>query len=183
MAGRVGGYGRSAEGYRERLSKPQKFPNRRRRIITGRDLTTPLRGTTRIKSHKKVAFKTKTVAVAKEMMPWVLILKIVAFCAAACLLVLSYIFLFDTERKINETVGMINAAQIETSSLERQLDSETNSAEILRLAREDFGMVEERYIQRKFISSRNENRVIIPEGNNGILQGVLSAFWGILGLE
>jgi len=34
---------RDAGKYRERLREKQQFPNRRRKIITGQELTTPLR--------------------------------------------------------------------------------------------------------------------------------------------
>ena len=162
------GYGRSAEKYRDRVRRgePQSFPNKRRRIITGKDLTTPLRKARVIERHKQVKFATNVVIIEKEKLPWSSIIKIVAAGAAICVFILTFIFLFETDDGINSTARKIRAAHIETNVLERQFELENDSSEILRIAREDFGMVEERYIQKKFISSRSTDKAVVAEYNS-----------------
>jgi hypothetical protein len=182
IARSAGGYTGAAEKYRERgrLDAGRSYPNRRRRIITGRELTTPLVGRARVIEHKKVAFSIKTVDLPKEKMPWGFIIKIFAVGIAACLFVLSYIVLFETDFYINQRIGMIRAAQRETSVLERQFEVEHDSAAILRIARDDFGMVDERYIQKKFITSRTGDRVVIAEGNGGFFPEMFAAAFRII---
>jgi hypothetical protein len=171
------GYGKSAERYRDRVrgGGSQSFPNRRRRIITGKDLTTPLRKARVTERHKRVRFATDVVSVSKEDLPWSFIFKIIAVGAALCILILTYIVLFEADNGINLTANKIRAAHIETNVLERQFELENDSPEILRMAREDYGMVEERYIQKKFISSRSADRAVIAE-RNGFLPDIAAAF-------
>ena len=174
MARVAGGRVRDAERYRERVRR-ESYPNRRRRIITGKDLTTPLRGQARVTGHKRVRFRIITEPLPKERMPWGFIFKIVLVGAFACLFILSQIVLFEADLHVNRRAYMIRAAQRETNVLERQLEIESNSAEILRIAREYFGMVEERYVQKKFISSRTENRAVVAERDGGIFAGIVGA--------
>jgi len=178
-------YERSAEKYRERVRRDgsQSFPNKRRKIITGKDLTTPLKKARVVERNKRVRFGTKIVPLPKEKLPWGFIFKIVAAGIALCGLILSYIVLFEADYKINVTANMIRAANIETNVLERQFELQNDSAEILRIAREDFGMVEERYIQKKFISSRSENRAVIAGKNNGFLPEIFTAVFKSLKRE
>jgi hypothetical protein len=75
---------------------------------------------------------------------------------------------------------MIRSAQRETNILERQFELDNNSSEILRIAREDFGMVEDKYIQKKFIKSRNEDRAVIADRNNGFIPAALGAFFELI---
>ena len=176
------GYDRNAERYRERVRRErgssQSFPNRRRKIVTGKDLTTPLIGKARvIEKHKRVRFGIYIEHLPKEKLPWGFIFKIVAGGVALCCLILSYIVLFEADYRINTTANMIRAAHIETNVLDRQLELENDSAEILRVARENYGMVEERYIQKKFISSRSENRAVVAEKNNGFLPEIIAGIF------
>jgi hypothetical protein len=139
-------------------------------------LTTPLVGKARvIEKHKRVRFVTRVVPLPKEKLPWGFIFKIVAAGAALCGLILSYIVLFEADYKINAASAAIRAAHIETSVLERQLELENNSPEILRIAREDLGMVEERYIQKRFISSRSGDRAVAAAKSGGFLPEILAA--------
>ena len=173
------GYEKSAERYKERArrEKSQEFPNRRRKIITGRDLTTPLRKATVKRTHKRVKFGTNIVAVEKEKLPWLFILKIVALGVAVCVLMLSYIVLYEAEDGINRAINKIRAGHIETSVLERQFELENDSAGILKKAREEYGMVDERYIQKRFISSRNEDKVVIAAKNHGSFPEMVAGFF------
>ena len=181
---RRAGYEKSAEKYKERVREDsRKFPNRRRKIITGKDLTTPLRKARVKETHKKIKFGTNVVPLPKEKLPWLFILKIVALGAAVCGLILSYIVLFETEFDINLTANKIRAAHIEASVLERQFETEIDSAEILRIAREEYGMVEERYIQKRFINSRSEDKVVVAAKNNGFFPEIAAAFFNMLKRE
>jgi len=140
-------------GYRERelerrgerrRESSRSFPNRRRKIITGKDLTTPLRGRARVKSHKKVSVRINTVHLPKAKLPWGLIFAIVFGAACLCGLLYSYIALFEVDYKINMTTDMIKAENVEMQRLNRQFDLVNDPDKILRIAREEFGMIEER---------------------------------------
>jgi hypothetical protein len=172
---------RDAERYRERARREgsisQKYPNRRRKIITGKDLTTPLKGRARVTEHKKIIFKTKTVAVPKEKMMWALLLKLFVGAAALCWLIYSYIVLFEADYNINMMTDKIKAEQIEMRVLERELEIENDPTEILRIARDEYGMVDEFYIQKHYIRSRREDRVVIAEKNNRFIPEIVIAFF------
>lgn len=176
---RNAGYNRGAERYRERLRRdsgrvPQTFPNTRRKIITGKDLTTPLVRSKII--HKRVAVNIKTVSVAKERLPWFLIGKLLAGVLALFCLIWSQIVLFDSDYKINMTFEKIKAEQIETNSLERQFELQNDPAEILRIAREEYGMVDEMFIQKNYIKSQRENKAVVIEKNNSFFSELFDFF-------
>ena len=182
MAGRAGGYERSPERYRERVRDGgQSFPNKRRRIITGKDLTTPLVGRARVTDrHKKVKFVVRIVNLPKAKMPWGFIFNILIAGAALCVMLLSYIILFETDYEINRKSAAIRAAHTETNFLERQLEIAQDSAELLKAAREDLGMVDEQYIQKKYIRTRTKDRVVMAEKNNGFMPEALTAVLDML---
>jgi len=153
--------------------KRESFPNRRRKIITGKDLTTPLKGRVKVKGkavgnkHKKVKVGVQIVHIKKERLPWALILTVALAAFAIYALIYSYIVLFDIDSSINRTRNSIASERITTQALERQYQTENDPAEILRFAREELGMVEERFIQKHYITSRRENRAaVIQEGNS-----------------
>ena len=181
----VGGYServrRENERSRGRVDrKKETFPNRRRKIITGKDLTTPLKGRAKVKGksrsneRQKVKVGVQIVHVKKERLPWLMIAKAVIASLAVCMLIYSYIVLFDVDSSINRTRSNIASERITTQALERQYQAENDPTEILRFAREELGMVEERFIQKHYISSRNENRAAVIQEENNLLNDVLS---------
>ena len=175
------GAGAERYGERERIRREserrQKFPNKRRKIITGRDLTTPLRGRAKVTGHKRVTVNVKIVKLPKEKLPWLLIFKLLAGGAALCFLVYSYVALFDIDSRINMTVSAIRAEQTAMQVLERQFQLENDPSEALRIAREEFGMVEEKFIQKHHIRSRRENRAVIIQGNGGFRDRIFSVIF------
>ena len=178
------GYNKNAERYRERTRRDtgmRNYPNRRRRIITGKDLTTPLIRSKII--HKRVTYNMKTEKLPREKLPWGSIIKIIAVSAAVCFLILSYIVLFEIDYIINNTAAEIRSAYIETNSLERQFELENDSAEILKTAREEFGMVDEIYIQKRFIKSRNEDKAVIAEKSSNFLFDMFASVFAVFHRE
>ena len=137
-------------------------------------MTTPLRGRARVTGHKKVAVNVKTVYLPKEKMPWGLIFKLLVCAGALCFLIYSYIVLFDVDSRINATNNMIRSERMQTEALERQYLLENDPTESLRIAREEFGMVEERFIQKHHIRSRRENRAVIIQEENNFLPEIFS---------
>lgn len=171
---------RDSERYRERLRRdsarrPQGYPNRRRKIVTGKDLTTPLRG--RIIVTRKREEKIRIVNQPKDKLPWLFICKIVVGCAALCLLIYSQIVLFNVDSNINMTIANIRAERLAVQNLERQYQLENDPTEILRIAREELGMVEERYIQINHIRSRREDRAVIIRENNNFFSEIFAVIF------
>ena len=181
----VGGYSERARRESERNRgqvdrKRETFPNRRRKIITGKDLTTPLKGRAKVKGkalenkHEKVKVNVRIVHIKKERLPWLTIGKAFVASFAICMLIYSYIVLFDIDSSINRTRNDIATERITTQALERQYQTENDPTEILRFAREELGMVEERLIQKHHISLRNENRAAVIQEESNRLSNILS---------
>jgi len=173
----------SERSRRQTDRKRESFPNRRRKIITGKDLTTPLKGRVKVKGkalenkHKKVKVGVQIVHVKKERLPWLTIGMAIGAAFAICVLIYSHIVLFDIDSSINRTRNNISSERITTQALERQYQGENDPTEILRFAREELGMVEERFIQKHYITSRRENRAVVIQEETNRLRDIFSLVW------
>ena len=153
--------------------KRETFPNRRRKIITGKDLTTPLKGRVKAK-REKVKIGVKVVNIKKERLPWAMMLGVLVLTSAICMLIYSYIVLYDVDSSINRTRSNINSERLTTQILERQYQAENDPTDILVFAREELGMVEERFIQTHYVRSHRENRAVVVQEENNRLSNILS---------
>ena len=161
-----------AERYRDRIrdggiTPRRKFPNERRRIVTGKDLTTPLRrARVRSTEHKRIKVSAKTIEIKKKKLLWLPMLKVIAVGICVCAFICSRILLFEADQKINRTTTAIKSELNQVHSLERQFSLENDPADILRIAREELGMIEEKDILKFHIRSHRENKAVIVDREN-----------------
>jgi len=155
----------------------QKFPNKRRKIITGRELTTPLRSRVSEAQRKKYIqavkekprVKQKVINVKKEKQPVGVIICIIAFSAALLIMMCSYIVLHEKEIKIGDLNSSITAEDRRERSLRRELDVKNDANNVLDYAVTRLGMVKEDRLKKYYLNSAADDKVtVIEEKNNPI---------------
>jgi len=182
--GRVG----DAERYRERARGNQKFPNTRKKYPTGKDLTTPLYRKTLdpLEREKRIeAQKTKYKKAVKEQSDinikykveksdkinktgWSAI--VICFLIVFTVLLMSNI---NADADINEKnveLTAINDKITEETNREailtRKYEEKNNIQAILDYAVNELGMVKEEALQKHYLVSVPENRIIEMPGKN-----------------
>lgn len=176
----VPGRVRDAGRYRERLGEKQKFPNKRRKIITGQELTTPLR---RQKAaartvQEKTRITIKTISAKKKRFPVSAIFGIViCFCFLACL-ICTQIVLNEKNVRINEINEKISAEKMREKILSMQLDAKNDLGFIISYAENNLGAVKEDLLQKHYLYSKLDDKVeVMGEKTNIInnLPNIMSA--------
>jgi len=183
--GRVG----DAERYRERVRGNQKFPNTRKKYLTGKDLTTPLyRKRLDALEREKVieAQKNKYKKAAKEQSeikvkqnvkkadkttktgwPAIVICFLIVF---SVLLMWNLATEADIHEKNVELTALNDKITEETKReaiLTREYEMKNNLDDILSYAVNELGMVKEEALQKHYLVTVPENRIIeISEKNN-----------------
>ena len=184
--GRVG----DAEKYRERARENQKFPNTRKKYLTGKDLTTPLyrkrldplEREKRIEAQKnkyKKAEKEQSKIKVKQKVEkadktnktgWsaIVICFLIVFTA---LLMGNLITEADIHEKNVELTGLndnINDEIKREAILTREYEIKNDLKVILAYAADELGMVKEESLQKHYLVSVPENRIIEIEDKNNI---------------
>ena len=149
---------RDTEKYKERLgvNEKKKFPNKRKRIITGQELTTPLgRKNALEKTQKKTKQKPKiiveTVKQKKKKLPvsGIFIISICAFILTC--LILTQIVLYEQTVKLNKLNTDITEEIKKEKNLEMQLVSKNDLNSIIECAVRDYEMIPEELLEKKYI--------------------------------
>lgn len=179
VPGRVRDVGR----YGERLGEKQKFPNRRRKIITGQELTTPLRrkkAAERVR-QEKINIKITTISAKKKKFPVSVIFGIfLCSCFLSCL-IWTYIVLHEKTVNINELNENISAEKMREKILAMKLDAKNDLSFIISYAENKLGAVKEDLLQKYYVYSKLDDKVeVMGEKNNIIdnLPNIMSAISG-----
>jgi hypothetical protein len=171
------GRARAIERYRDRAVKNgnKSFPNRRRKITTGKELTTPLGRSSAAaldikkrkyiaatKEQQKIRVRHRVVSVEKKGLPVGTILCLLVFFGFLLALICSYIVIHEKDVRINEYMGKIAAEERRERTLSRELDVKNDLNAIISYAVNELGMVKEDQLQRHYITSASDDKVIIP---------------------
>ena len=175
----VPGRVRDAGRYGERLRGNKTYPNRRRKIITGRELTTPLRRKAIIDAQKeryrkvlaqeKVSLKYRTVSVAKQKFPVSAVFVVFITTAFLLGLICSYIVLNEKNVEINRLRDDIIYEDKRTKVLERELDIKNDLNYIINYATSDLEMVKEDLLQKNYVSVKTNDKVEVMADKSGML--------------
>ena len=180
----IGGRVRDVEIYRDRARENQKFPNTRRRIITGKELTTPLKrtATKRITATKK-KIKYNTINLPKKNF-----MVGITFCVAivaSFLMLLNYtqIVLYDKNIEMKNLNDGIFEENKRADILQRELDVKNDLGFIINYAVNELGMVKEDLLQKYYISTDLADKAeVIEEKSSDLLldfpRNVMSAIFG-----
>ena len=133
------------------------------------------------------AFRRNEIKVARQKMPWQFILGV----AIAFVLLLSMVFSFAQISEANtELAGVksqIKDTQAQAEKIRVLIEERNDLTEIERIAVEEYNMVKEGSVQKKYIYVSDGDRVVLEneektETNRlgGMLSGVSSAFDGLL---
>jgi len=178
IPGRVRTRSADLDRYRDRAREGQSFPNRRRKIITGKDLTTPLRRA-KVK-ERKVQVKVITVARPKKKFPVGIIASVFAATVTLLCLICSYIVLNDYSANINNERNAIAAEDKRGLELSSQLDSKNDLSSFVDIATNQLGMVKEDLLQKNYIAIKSKDKVeVVQEQKNIIFRipSILSAIF------
>jgi len=181
-----GRVGRSAEGYRDRTLERQLYPNRRRKIITGKELTTPFRKkkirTAVIKERIKI--KHNTVAVAKEKFPVGVFFVVSVIAVFLTSLIFSQIIQYNRDVEISRLNKAITAEDMREKVLNRELEVKNDMNFIIDYAINELGMVKEDFVRKHYITKNLSDKVEIMEDKSAItnlsdnIAGIMSAIFG-----
>jgi|GEM_PF-1633827 len=175
--------------YGERLREKQTYPNRRKRIITGKELTTPLRRrkiienaqkARKIKAEDKVSFKMKNISAVKKKFPLNSVSGVCVIAVLLLMLICSHIVLNEKNTAIVKWENDIVSETTRNKELESQLEYKNIQFDIINRAISEFGMVNAETLQKIYISTNITDKVeIIAENIGGGLDlpGVFSALF------
>jgi len=177
---RVPGAVRDAGRYGDRLRENKKYPNRRRRIITGKELTTPL---TRKKAQKArakatpketVSIEVQTVAVKTKKFPLSALFGLILLVAVLAGLIATYIALNEQNSEINLWKGAIDAEDRKEKNLTNEFENKHDFNALTEYAISELGMVKEESasIRKTYISGRSGDRAEVVEAKGGLLVGL-----------
>ena len=164
--------------YRDRARESKKFPNRRRKIITGKDLTTPLRRA-KVK-EKRINLKVITVNKQKKKFPVGVIASVFAVTAALLCLICSYIVLNDYSVNVNEMKRNITAEEKRERELESMLERKNDLNAFIEIATTKLGMVKEDLLQKNYIPVKSKDKAEVVEEQDSIIfkiPSILSAIF------
>ena len=167
--------------YRERVRESQKFPNRRRKIITGKDLTTPLKKA-KVK-EKKVYPQIITLAKPKKKFPVGVISCVCASTIALLCLIWSYMVLNDYSHNINLERKSITYEDRRERDLESELELKNDLPYFTDIAVNQMGMVKEENLQKHYIAVKSADKVEIVEEQDNIFFRLPSIFSTLLGAK
>lgn len=184
VPGRVGDIG----SYRDRQGENKKYPNKRRKIVSGKELTTPL-GRKRINEaqkerykralKEKILIKRNVVKTAKNRMPAGAVCLIAVFFCFLLGLICSYIVLYEKDTAITKWSGDIYSEEINAKILERELEVKNDLNAIISCAVNELGMVREDSLPKQYLAAVPEDEVAVMGNKNGEdknFQNILSAF-------
>jgi len=170
---------RDAGRYGDRLRSKKTYPNRRRKIITGKDLTTPLRRkkivekTQREKAgrraEEKVRIKVRTVSAVKKKFPVSAIFCVFITAFFLLCLICSQIVLNEQNVEINKLNDEISAEIKKEKILENELDNKHDLNFIISYAVTELEMVKEDLLQKYYISGSLDDKVEVMEEKNGAI--------------
>lgn len=133
------------------------------------------------------AFRRNEIKVARQKMPWQFILGV----AIAFVLLLSMVFSFaqisEANAELAAVKSQIKESQAQAEKLKVLIEERNDLNEIERLAVEEYNMVKEGSVQKKYIYISDGDRVVLESeevaesnGLGGMLSGVSSMFDGLL---
>ena len=182
--GRTGDIGK----YRERSLRGKDFPNKRKKIIIGKDLTTPLGRRNLSEAQKeryrrvlkeKINVKHNIVKTTKKGTPVGAVCLIIIFFFFLMGLICSHIVLYEREIIISQWNSEINKEQENARILERELDIKNDVNAMIGYAVNELGMVREDSLPKQYLVSSPEDDAEVVESKNSAvidLSNILSAF-------
>lgn len=189
---RVPGKVREAGRYGDRLREERKYPNRRRKIIRGKDLTTPL---ARKKAVEKTRVEKAKAAVKKDVnieikfaeaktrrLPLNILFCLLIVSAFFFGLVWSEIVLNEQNYEINDWNDKLDKETKTEKNLKNEFENKNDFDFIINYAVNELGMVKEEsaLIQKKYISGRSGDKAEVVErkGNPFVdLPDIMSAIF------
>ena len=172
---RVPGRARDAGRYRDRLREDRKYPNRRRKIITGKELTTPLarkriiekarRERAKKAAREAVNIEVKTIAAKTKKFPAEAIFGLFIVSAFLFGLIVSQIVLNEQNCEINDWNDKINSESKKEKNLKNELDNKNDIGFYIDYAVNKLEMVKEESnsIQKKYISGKSGDKAEVVE--------------------
>jgi hypothetical protein len=183
---------RDAGQYRDRTLKNRKYPNNREKIITGKELTTPLGRAARAgglqaqrtkymrAAKDRLRITHRVVSAKKKRLPTGAIFGLVIAFGILLLMICSYIAIHEKDARIAQLRNDITGEEMRERTLNRELEIKNDMNAIISHAVNELGMVKEDQLQRHYIASASDDKVIVlGERNNPItnFMNLMSAFF------
>jgi len=171
---RIPGRTRDAGRYGERLREDRKYPNRRKRIITGKELTTPLARKkkiekVRLQKAKKAKIKVETIPVEKNRFPLNVIFGLVIASAFLFASVMTQNALNEQNDKINKWGEKINAEDKKEKNLKNELETKNDFSFFIEYAVNELEMVKEESnsIKKTYIYGKSSDKAEVLAEKRG----------------
>jgi len=191
----VPGSARDAGQYRDRLGDGKKaYPNRRRKIISGQDLTNPLKkkliadaprksyGKTAAIPRERVKVRYRTVLVGNKKFPVSGFAVVVMIALAMMSLIYSYSVLNERSVTINKLRDEIAFEAGREQKLARQLEIKNDLNFIIGYAVEDLDMIKEDLLAKHYITAKSYDKAVIVGDKSNIIMdfpNIMSAIFKI----
>ena len=174
--------------YKKRLQQNKEYPNKRKKIITGKDLTTPLARKKEVERTQSERAKSKQIDIEKKTVPKAakkLPINTLFGLAIGFIVFLSFLWsqgiVNGQNKQINEWNAIIQAEKKEQARLENELEKKNDLNFIKTYAVEELGMVRKESLEKHYISGKRHDRAeVVKAGNRAIvdLPDIMSAIMG-----
>lgn len=184
---RVPGKVRDIGQYGDRLREGRKYPNRRRRIIRGKDLTTPLARKKAIEKARQKKAKAAAATAKEDVKIEIKIAKAgtgklpvnILFCLLIVSvfffgLVVSQIVLNEQNYEINDWNDKVDKETKKEKNLKNEFENKNDLEFIINYAVNELDMVKEEstLIQKKYISGRSGDKAEVVESSGNPFVGL-----------
>lgn len=130
------------------------------------------------------AIRRSEIKVARQKMPWQFILSVAIAFTLLMAMVFSFAQISESNRELAEIKAQISAAEDRAERLKLQLEEKNDLNMIEKIATEEYNMVKEGSVQKKYVSLSEGDRVVIEavteEENDGFMSGMMSSAAGVL---
>ncbi|MCL2096152.1 MAG: hypothetical protein FWH10_04525 [Oscillospiraceae bacterium] len=174
--GRVRDSGR----YNGRVGANPDFPNKRKKITTGRELTTPVtrralearKRKYRIAAKEKTSVKYSVVKTKGKKLPLGMIVSVVVFFGLLMLLMFSYMAVHNKNMDIDKLKRDIAAEERREQYLQREFDIKAERYGVIDYAVNKLGMVKEETLPKSYLTSETYDKATVIKAANGEFKGI-----------
>lgn len=119
------------------------------------------------------------IKVPRQKMPWQFILCVAIAFTLLMAMVFSFAQISESNRELAEIKAQISEAEVKADKLKLQLEEKNDLTMIEKIATEEYNMVKEGSVQKKYISLAEGDRVVLDnvetEEKGGFMNGMMSS--------
>jgi len=125
------------------------------------------------------AIRRNEIKIERQKMPWQFILSVAIAFTLLLAMVFSFAQISESNRELAEIKSQISASDAKADKLKLQLEEKNDLNMIEKIAIEEYNMVKEGSVQKKYVSLSEGDRVVLEnvteEENGGFMSGMMSS--------